>query len=172
VTPARSRRGKRKAGAAGLGTVLLAVALYVLLGPGAFTGTPNGAGGAPPATDRASVAGVGLDPALRSAIADERSGVMVTLDAEVVKNLPDDNEGSRHQRLLLALDKPVGGVETILIAHNIDLAERVPCAEGDRVLVRGQYEWNDKGGVIHWTHHDPGRRREGGWIEHEGERYE
>lgn len=96
------------------------------------------------------------------------SGEMVSLEAEVVKVLPDDNEGSRHQRLLLALES--GG--TVLVSHNIDLAERVPASEGDSIRVRGQYEWNEKGGVIHWTHHDPQEWREGGWIEHDGERYE
>jgi len=77
-------------------------------------------------------------------------------------------DGSRHQRLLLALES--GG--TVLVSHNIDLAPRVPAEEGDFITVRGQYEFNDKGGVIHWTHHDPKDWREGGWIEHDGERYE
>ena len=61
---------------------------------------------------------------------------------------------------------------TVLVSHNIDLAPRVPAEEGDVILVRGQYEWNDRGGVLHWTHHDPKDWREGGWIEFEGERYE
>jgi len=105
---------------------------------------------------------------IRSLIDNEISGEMVTLEAEVVKVLPDDNDGSRHQRLLLALES--GG--TVLVSHNIDLAPRVPAEEGDFITVRGQYEFNDKGGVIHWTHHDPKDWREGGWIEHDGERYE
>lgn len=114
--------------------------------------------------DRARVS----DDAIRRLIEGEISGEMVTVEAEVVKVLPDDNEGSRHQRLLLALES--GG--TVLIAHNIDLAQRVPTVEGDVLTVRGQYEWNEKGGVIHWTHHDPKNWREGGWIELDGERYE
>lgn len=98
----------------------------------------------------------------------ERSGVMVTVRGEVVHILPDDNEGSRHQRFLVELSTE----RTLLIAHNIDLAPRVPLGEGDTVLIRGQYEWSEKGGTLHWTHHDPGNRREGGWIEHGGTRYE
>jgi hypothetical protein len=40
------------------------------------------------------------------------------------------------------------------------------------VTVRGEYEWSDRGGTMHWTHHDPKRWREGGWIEHRGVHYE
>ncbi|MEL6497165.1 MAG: DUF3465 domain-containing protein [Planctomycetota bacterium] len=110
-----------------------------------------------------------VDESVIRALIDSRtSGEMVELEAEVVKLLPDDNEGSRHQLFLLALE--TGG--TVLVSHNIDLAPYVPVDEGDRVLVYGQYEWNDKGGVLHWTHHDPKKWREGGWIEHEGVKYE
>ncbi|MEM9165431.1 MAG: DUF3465 domain-containing protein [Planctomycetota bacterium] len=108
------------------------------------------------------------ESAIRALINTRTSGEMVELHAEIVKLLPDDNEGSRHQRILLELK--TGG--TMLVAHNIDLAERIPAEEGDWITVYGQYEWNDKGGVLHWTHHDPKNWREGGWIEHAGVRYE
>lgn len=101
--------------------------------------------------------------------ADRRlSGVMLDAAGTVQRALADDNEGSRHQRFILAL--PSG--HTVLVAHNIDLAPRVPLDGGDPVSVHGQYEWNERGGVLHWTHHDPDGRHEGGWIEHRGRRYE
>lgn len=103
---------------------------------------------------------------------EERSGQMVAFDARVLRLLADDNEGSRHQRFILAMEDRTGEHDTILVAHNIDLAERVPLAVGDIVSLYGQYEFNDKGGVLHWTHHDPAGRHEDGWIEHEGVRYE
>lgn len=93
---------------------------------------------------------------------------MVTLSGTVDRTLPDDNDGSRHQRFILRLDSG----RTILIAHNIDLAARVPIRENDRVTLRGEYEWSAQGGTIHWTHHDPKQWREGGWIDHAGKRYE
>jgi hypothetical protein len=97
-----------------------------------------------------------------------QSGFMVESAGLVYRLLADDREGSRHQRFLLHLDSG----HSLLISHNIDLAERVPVAVGDRLRFRGMYEWNERGGVIHWTHHDPKGRREGGWIQHEGLRFD
>jgi len=100
------------------------------------------------------------------AIAARESGFMITLDAEVIKTLGDDLEGSRHQRFLIELSSG----RILLVAHNIDLAKRVPLARGDDIRIRGQYEWNERGGVLHWTHRDPDGRHPGGWIEHDRRR--
>ena len=73
--------------------------------------------------------------------------------------LSDDNDGSRHQRFII----DIGDRRTLLIAHNIDLASRIPLGMGDRVQVRGMYEWNDLGGLLHW---DPPRSAwcRGRWL--------
>ena len=137
---------------AGLGTLLLVVAvvvLQILLGGG----VPGGLAG---------------DAAIDELFANGTSDVMVTIEGTVRRSLPDDNEGSRHQRFIVELDSG----RTVLVAHNIDLAPRVPLRQGDRVSVRGEYEWTEQGGTMHWTHHDPQEWREGGWIEHAGRRYE
>jgi hypothetical protein len=87
----------------------------------------------------------------------------------VQKVLSDDNDGSRHQRFIVAL----ASGQTLLIAHNIDLAPRVVgLREGDAVSFSGEYEWNPEGGVIHWTHRDPSQRRPAGWIKHNGKVYQ
>lgn len=88
---------------------------------------------------------------------------------KVIKLLADDLKGSRHQRFIIEIE---GGL-TILIAHNIDLADKIKTLkQGDTVTVFGEYEWNDKGGVIHWTHHDPDKRHIDGWIKHQGITYQ
>ena len=98
-----------------------------------------------------------------------QSDVQVSGKGVVVKILPDDLKGSRHQRFILSLDSG----HTILIAHNIDLAPRVATlAESDAVAFYGVYEWNSKGGVVHWTHRDPGNSHIGGWLLHKGRKYE
>ena len=104
-----------------------------------------------------------------SAYQNQQSGIFVESNGKVVRILPDDLKGSRHQRFILELS----GGQTILIAHNIDLAPRVENLNlGDEVYFCGDYEWKEKGGAVHWTHHDPGRRRIGGWLEHKGLRYQ
>ena len=87
-------------------------------------------------------------------------GRWIEVKGFVRRLLSDDNDGSRHQRFII----DIGNRWTLLIAHNIDLADRIPLGMGDRVHVRGMYEWNDLGGLVHWTHHDPQGIEDGGWI--------
>lgn len=104
---------------------------------------------------------------VEAAHAARRSGVWVETSGQVARLLSDDNEGSRHQRFILELESG----HTVLVAHNIDLAERVPLSRDETVRLRGRYEWNDRGGVIHWTHHDPQGREAGGWVAYRGKNY-
>lgn len=109
------------------------------------------------------------DKVLTDAFDDRRSDVQIEGQGVVVRILPDDNDGSRHQRFILRLDSG----QTVLIAHNIDLAPRLPSIrEGDTVAFKGEYEWNPKGGVIHWTHRDPSGRHMAGWLKHKGRAYQ
>jgi hypothetical protein len=93
----------------------------------------------------------------------------VTGSGTVLKILRDDTTGSRHQRIILR----VGKEHTVLIAHNIDLAPRVDGIKtGDRLEFSGEYEYNSKGGVIHWTHRDPGGNHRDGWLKYQGRLYQ
>ena len=121
-----------------------------------------------PTTSRRTVDPSGEAEILR-AFEQETSDLWVEAGGVVDRLLPDDTEGSRHQRFILRL--PSG--HTVLVSHNIDLAPRLSNLRvGDPVAFRGEYEWNARGGVIHWTHHDPQGRLPGGWLDHEGRRYE
>lgn len=106
---------------------------------------------------------------LASAFENHASGIQVQGQGLVSKVLTDDNEGSRHQRFVVRL----GSGQTILIAHNIDLAPRITVlSEGDAVEFNGEYKWNSKGGVVHWTHRDPAGRHPGGWLKHNGNTFQ
>jgi len=106
--------------------------------------------------------------AIISAFESRQRDVIVECELEVKKILPDDNHGSRHQKAILRLSNG----HTVLLAHNIDLADRVPYSEGDTINVRGEYEYSEQGGVVHWTHHAPRGNHTPGWIEFQGKRYE
>lgn len=146
--------------------VLIALALAGLWAVRAGVGSRFDA---PPAMSTHAPTAQGADDLERvhEAFAERRGDLWVTLAGRVERTLRDDDEGSRHQRFVLRLDDDL----TLLVAHNIDLAERVPLEVGDEVRLRGKYEWNAQGGVLHWTHHDPGGGP-GGWIECSGRRYE
>ncbi len=99
----------------------------------------------------------------------QQSDVPVQGTGRIVKQLADDNNGSRHQRFLLKLPDGL----SILIAHNIDLAPRVENIQaGDSIEFKGEYAWNAKGGVVHWTHHDPNGRHPDGWLKHQNRTYQ
>lgn len=87
----------------------------------------------------------------------------------VTRILPDDTKEARHQRFIVRL----ASGQTLLVTHNIDIAPRVsPLKVGDTVEYQGEYAWNDKGGVVHWTHHDPSGRHRAGWLRHDGQTFQ
>lgn len=97
------------------------------------------------------------------------AGSQMCDSGKVTKLLSDDNTGSRHQRFIIKLSSG----QTLLIAHNIDLAPKVyPLKEGGFIKFCGEYENNANGGVVHWTHRDPNKRHVGGWLEYNGQKYE
>jgi hypothetical protein len=114
------------------------------------------------------IAIVASDP-IAAAFEKRQSDVQVESSGVVAKVLEDDNDGSRHQRIIVRL----ASGRTILIAHNIDLAPRVEGLRvGAAITFYGEYEWNNKGGVVHWTHRDPSGRHRAGWIRYAGRTYQ
>ncbi|MEF2484101.1 DUF3465 domain-containing protein [Vibrio mimicus] len=109
------------------------------------------------------------DAVLQQAYQSQQSDLQVQGFGLIVKVLPDDNDGSKHQKFILKLNSG----QTLLVAHNIDLAPRIPNLKvGDSVEFYGEYEWNKKDGVLHWTHKDPQNRHAHGWLKYNGQVYE
>lgn len=136
------------------------VFLLVVVAAGAWVGLREGERPAPAGSGEAQI----LEAFERRA-----SDLWVEAEGAVIRLLADDEVGSRHQRFILRL----ASGHTLLVSHNIDIAPRVQgLSKGEWVSFRGEYEWNAKGGVIHWTHRDPAGRVAGGWIEVKGRRYE
>lgn len=102
-----------------------------------------------PATATAS------DSVITTAFDNRISHVQVSGSGEVVR--------------LLALDNG----HTLVVAHNIDLAPRLDALRvGDRIEFNGEYEWNPRGGVLHWTHRDPQGKHAPGWLKHHGKTFQ
>lgn len=97
------------------------------------------------------------------------TNLQVEGEGKVIKILSDDTYGSKHQRFIIRLST----LQTLLVAHNIDIAPRIATLKvGDNLQFNGEYEWDNKGGVMHWTHHDPDNQHVNGWIKHAGITYQ
>ncbi|PKH01254.1 hypothetical protein CXF72_17735 [Psychromonas sp. MB-3u-54] len=110
----------------------------------------------------------GGDADLKQVYEARQSDIQVQGKGEVIKILADDTDGAKHQRFILRLVNH----QTILLSHNIDLAPRISNLKaGDWVEFYGEYEWNSKGGVVHWTHQDPRHSHAHGWLKHRNKKY-
>jgi len=143
----------------GVLVVALIVVLVVLVA---------GKGGPQPTAAPSVTQSLNTEAQLESLFQTHTSGVQIAGHGVVTHLLSDDNEGDRHQRFILELSSG----QTLLIAHNIDIAPRLDgLAVGDEVEFFGEYDYNDQGGTIHWTHHDPQGSHVAGWIDWDGRRY-
>lgn len=144
---------------------------------------PGGPGEPPPPASPASPAqpaAPAAEPAARRpadsggaaaerAFAERAEGRQLLVAGRVQRTLADDRDESPHQRFIMTTDRG----QTLLVAHNLDLAPRLEgLAVGEEVVVFGEYEWNEQGGVMHWTHDDPRGVHVTGYIEWRGRRYE
>jgi hypothetical protein len=145
------------------------ISLIIAIAASAYFGLAHTELPAPTQSNYDAPAATRSDDPIARAFANRRSDLQVVGQGTVIKILPDDADGSRHQRFILRL----ASGQTLLMAHNIDLAPRIAdLEEGDTVAFNGVYEWNAKGGIIHWTHRDPAGSHEAGWIRHEGQTYQ
>lgn len=161
-----ARSSKRKGGISPLSIVIIVIGIFVL-GMGGYN---NFHDQRKPASQYSNdQALVNNDEVLQQAYKNRQSNLQISATGTVTRILPDDLKGSRHQKFLVRMSSGL----TILIAHNIDLAPRIGSLEkGDSISFNGEYEWNSKGGVVHWTHHDPRGRHTDGWLMHKGHKYQ
>lgn len=93
----------------------------------------------------------------------------VVKNARVIKLLSDDKNGPLHQRWIMEIDNGI----TITVFHNVNIAERVPLAEGTFITVASELEYGDKwkDPIMHWTHEDPNGQRKAGYVIFNGTTY-
>jgi hypothetical protein len=108
------------------------------------------------------------DEAIAQAFADHRTDLMVEFTGRVQRTLNDELTGRPQQRFIVELDNG----HLLLVSHDLEYAERVPLDTWDTVSIRGEYQWNEQGGMVSWTHRDPGIGLRHGWIDFKGRRYQ
>lgn len=107
--------------------------------------------------------------AVQQAFVEHADGRQLQVRGAVERTLADDRDGSPHQRFIIRTNSGI----SLLIAHNLDLAPRLDgLAAGEQIRAFGEYVWNEKGGVLHWTHDDPAGRHPDGYIEWRGRIYQ
>ena len=80
--------------------------------------------------------------------------------------------GSRTHAMHEAFNVRADDGRALEIVDNLGLAPRCPVTPGDRITVKGEFVPDGSHGpMVHWTHHDPARRHQDGYIEFNGQRY-
>lgn len=109
------------------------------------------------------------DAAIVQAQAAQAQKVELTVTAPVLKLLREENYREPHQRFLLSLSNGT----TVLVANDLKYGTYVPnLRPGALLRLHGEYIWNEKGGVLHWTHLSDEPRHESGYIDYNGWRYQ
>jgi hypothetical protein len=109
------------------------------------------------------------DNILQTAFNNRQTDIQVHGKGIVIKLLADDTSGSKHQKFILQL---VSG-QTLLISHNIDISTKIDTLSiNDSIEFYGEYIWNSKGGLVHWTHRDPNNSHIDGYLKHQNITYD
>jgi Protein of unknown function (DUF3465) len=115
----------------------------------------------------ACTAGNPDDPngAVYAAWRDQRSYVEVDASGSVAQLLGTRvGPSGEHEGFLLHLRGAAGHGLTVKVEDNTDLTGPIPLSEGESVDVRGEYIYDPRGGIIHYTHRDPSGRHAAGYI--------
>lgn len=89
--------------------------------------------------------------------------VQVEDEGTVTRVLRMDTSGIPHQRFIIQ----TASGQTILIEHNTEIAPAIEDLHiGAEIRFCGEYIWNEQGGLVHWTHHDPEGKHQPGWLKY------
>ncbi len=105
---------------------------------------------------------------LIDAFQEGRTGIWVSGHGTVAQMPADELGNTPRQRFAVRISPNL----TVLVRHELDESLRVPAQRGDTLAFQGYYEWDGSGGTISRTFADASRAGGGGWIEHEGTRYD
>ncbi|MBC5809786.1 MAG: DUF3465 domain-containing protein [Candidatus Eremiobacteraeota bacterium] len=95
----------------------------------------------------------------------QRSRLEVTARGDVARDLGlRRGPSGLHEGFLLHLRGAGGHGLTVRVETNVDITGPVAVHAGDAVEVRGEYVYDARGGLIHYTHHDPRLRHPGGYL--------
>ena len=123
--------------------------------------------GCAPSADDASNAAVYV------AWRDGLSNVEVTAHGSVARILGSrDGRSGPHLGFLLHLSGSEGRGLTVRVEDNLDLTGPIVLHEGDDATIRGEYIYDARGGLIHYTHRDPRGRHAAGYVQVEGHLYQ
>ncbi len=104
------------------------------------------------------------DAVLCSAYKDEASHVEVIVDGSIARILgTQEGRSGEHEGFLLRLAS--GCALTVRVETNVSITGSIPLRGGERVTVKGEYEYYPEGGVVHWTHRAFGSHHASGYVE-------
>jgi hypothetical protein len=110
------------------------------------------------------------DQAVCAAYSAQRSGVEVIAAGTITRTFGvRPGRSSPHEGFLVRLAS--GCALVVRVEVNTDFTGTIPLSSNQRVVVKGEYEYYPRGGVIHWTHHDPRGRHENGFVDAGGRMY-
>ena len=102
-----------------------------------------------------------------------RSHLEVTANGAVARILGErEGPSGEHLGFLLHLRGSAGRGLTVRVEDNLDLSGPIPLREGQAATVRGEYIYDSRGGLIHYTHRDPRGRHEAGYVQVDGRIYQ
>ncbi len=102
-----------------------------------------------------------------------RSRVEVTANGAIARIFgAREGPSGTHLGFLLHLAGSEGHGLTVRVEDNLDLTGPIPLDEGEAAIVRGEYIYDSRGGLIHYTHRDPRGRHDAGYVQAGGRIYQ